>query len=432
MNFLTRITTAYKIASDWRLNDRRITLGNKTMRQSEAVSIIANLKQQSQQLTQKTIEKWRRANVYASNIENPKRYDLYAIYDDAMHDLHLKGSIRNRKLAVLGKPFKITDLNGETNQEVTILLKSRWFKKFMSLALDSRFYGHSLIELIDIDRDSKLKFRTVNLVPRHHVCPEYGVLLREASDDPKKGIPYRGTPIMDTCIEVGDTHDLGELDSVAKEAISKKFILQFWDLFAEIFGMPLRVAKTTSRDPKDHTKIENMLEAMGAAAWGLFPEGTTLELKESKQGDAFEVYDKRIERANSEMSKAILGQTMTMDNGSSKSQAEVHENVADEVAEDDRDFIRDVVNDDLFPFLIKWGFPVKNLIFEWDDAREYTPEEMKEIEAMLLDYFDIDPEYFIEKYNVKIIGKKETIGNAPLQDPEKKKKKSNLSMDYYG
>lgn len=81
----------------------------------------------------------------------------------------------------------------------------------------------------------------------------------------------------------------------------------------------------------ERSRIESMLENMGAAAWGLFPDGTDIDIKESSRGDAFNVYDRRIDRANSEMSKGLLNQTMTIDNGSSLSQSEVHLEVFENV-----------------------------------------------------------------------------------------------------
>lgn len=402
---------AWQLAKDWRFNDKTIQLGKTEVKRSKAMNMIGKIMQVTTQLTQKDIKKWRLANQYAIDVDYPNRALLYQIYEDTMHDLHLKGAIRNRKLAVMGKPFRLVDASGKPNPDATAMLTKKWFRKTVSMAMDARFYGHSLIQFGDVVRDNDtLDFSEVELIPRHHVSPEYGTLLKNASDDPTKGIPYRGTPLMNWAIEVGEKRDLGELNSVAKEAISKKFVMQFWDAFAEIFGMPIRMATTSSRDPKDKQKIENMLDQMGSAAWGLFPEGTTLELVGSKQADAYEVYDKRIARANSEMSKAILGQTMTMDDGSSLSQAKVHENVADDVNDADRTFIHDVVNDDLLPLLVKHGWPLKGLKFEWDDSYNYTAEEMRNIESMLLTHYEVDPAYFIEKYGVKITGAKEKQG----------------------
>ena len=102
-----------------------------------------------------------------------------------------------------------------------------------------------------------------------------------------------------------------------------------------------------------------MLSSMGAAAWGLFPEGTEIDIKETTRGDAFNVYDKRVDRANSEISKGLLNQTMTIDNGSSLSQSEVHLEVFENVIDSDADLVKDIVNDQLIPRMIKHGFPPK-------------------------------------------------------------------------
>lgn len=86
----------------------------------------------------------------------------------------------------------------------------------------------------------------------------------------------------------------------------------------------MRIAHTSSPDESERRRIEEALQNMGAAFWSLFPEGTDIEIKESSRGDAYNVYDKRVDRCNSELSKAVLMQTMTIDSGSSLSQSEVH------------------------------------------------------------------------------------------------------------
>lgn len=379
-------------------------------------SLILELKQLTQQLTQQEIKGWRQANQMALSHDNPNRSRLYGLYYDAMLDDHLLGAIRNRKLKTMRRTFKVVDAKGKINHDLTELLQMKWFKLFMSYSLDSIFYGYSLIQFGEIDRKEKPKFVTMKVVPRAHVVPEYSVIKREVSDEPIKGIDYTKPPYSLWCIGVGDTDDLGLLLPTSRDTISKKYALQFWDQFAEIFGMPIRIGKSSSRNKKDTDKIEQMLDGMGAASWGLFPEGTEIEIKETTRGDAFNVYDKRIDRANTEMSKAILGQTMTMDDGSSKSQAQVHESVSDEIGEADGDMIKDVVNDDLWPFLLQHGWPIQNHRFEWDDTHEYTATEMREIEGMLLQYYEIEPEYFNERYDIPIVGirQQQAFGNLEL------------------
>lgn len=363
--------------------------------------VAIELQRKNDYLAKQDIEDWRKAWQFAINIDNPNRQRLYDIYTIALVDLHLSGCIEQRQNMVLKKSFRIIGKDGKEDKKLTALFETQWFKDFMVAVLDSRYWGHSLIELGDIVNK---KFSYARIVPRKHVIPEYKVILRDTSDSISNGISYVDSNIADWCIEAGGSHDLGLLLKCSPSAISKRHMLAFWDGFGEMFGMPIRIAKTSSRDDKDSEKIENMLENMGAASWGLFPEGTEVELIESSRGDAFNVYDKRIDRANSEISKGILNQTMTIDSGSSLSQSEVHLEVFNNVVEKDADFLCDVVNDKLIPLMCKHGFDLENYRFAWDDAVDYSTQDMKDVEQMLLNAgYDIDPQYFIDKYNIPIL-----------------------------
>lgn len=371
-------------------------------------SLAVELKLQAEALTKKDISSWRQAHQRALNIENPQRGSLYDIYRDVELDNHLTGCVGQRKGFVLRKAFKLTDAKGKENEEVTALFEAAWFQELVGLILESRYWGHSLIQLNDPQNvDGVMRYGSVELVPRKHVIPEYGVIIREQGDEWKQGILYREGPIADWVIEAGGPKDLGLYLKVAAQTIPKKNMLAYWDQFGEIFGMPIRIAKSTSRDSGERSRIEDMLSRMGAAAWGLFPEGTDIEIKETTRGDAFNVYDKRIDRANGEISKSILNQTMTIDNGSSLSQSEVHLDVFKNVVESDADMVRNIINDQLLPRMLKHGFPVKGLRFKWDDSVDYTPEQQVEFETMLLEHFECDPKFFEEKYGIKILGKKE-------------------------
>lgn len=382
-------------------------------------SLLVEIRASAEQLTKKDIGYWRRAWQMAINPDNPQRYHLYDIYRDTLVDAHLNGCITQRKNYVKRKTFKIVDKKGKENEELTQILESPWFKDFVDHALDSIYFGHSLVQFNNITiRNGSYTFDSCELVPRRNVIPEYGVVVRDVGDDPKRGISYRNGIFANSCVEIGKRNNLGILLKVAPQAISKKNMMAYWDMFGEIFGMPIRIGKTSSRDSKEITKTEKFLKDLGAAGWALFPEGTELEIKETSRGDAFNVYDKRIDRANSEISKAILGQTMTIDSGSSLSQSEVHLEVFNNLIDADADMLRDTINHNLLPFLVSHGFPLQGFRFEWNEMPDYTPEQQIRIEDMLLRNYDIDPAYFAEKYNIKILGKKEIPAEPSLTAPD--------------
>lgn len=378
--------------------------------------LLIDLKLTADSLTKKDIGAWRRAHLTAINPDSPLRVPLYDVYGDVRLDLHLDGAISQRTKMVTRKSFKIVGKDGKEKPEVSELFEVEWFKKFMKISLDSIYWGHSLIQFNEVINDGvKMRYSSVELVPRKHVVPEYGVITREAGDDWKRGISYTEGNLTKTCISVGDPKDLGLLLKLAPSALSKKNMLAYWDTFGEIFGMPIRIGKTASRDPKDNQRTEQFLKDMGAAGWGLFPEGTEIEFKETSQGDAFNVYDKRITRCNSEMSKGILNQTMTIDDGSSRSQSETHLDIFKNLVDDDADMLRDVINWKLIPFMVANGFPVGDCRFDWDESIDWTPEQQLEIEKMLLSHYVIDPSYFTNKYNIQITGIRDLIG-AKLKD----------------
>lgn len=370
----------------------------------QGLKLTAQLLQQTDTLTKKDIADWRNAHQVAIDYENPNRCRLYDIYADCVLDAHLSGCIGQRKGKVLQKDFRLVGKDGKENTQGTELLQQDWFTDFLDLCLDSRYWGPTLIQLGDVIRTDEgvMRFDGVELVPRKHVVPEYGVVVVNPGDDWRGGISYRDGDFANWCIEVGKARDLGLLLKCATSCISKKNMLAFWDMFGEIFGQPMRIAKTSSPDEKERARIESALQNMGAAFWSLFPEGTDIEIKETSRGDAYNVYDKRVDRCNSELSKVILMQTMTIDSGASLSQSEVHLEIFERVTESDATMCANVINGRLLPLMVRHGFPVKGLRFQWNNAASYTPAEQREIERLLLEYYEIPAEYFTDKYGVSI------------------------------
>lgn len=370
--------------------------------------LLAELESQRKSLTKKDISDWRNAHQMAINPENPNRIRLYSIYDDCIIDNHLTGCISQRNGITLSKVFKIIDKNGEEVTEATELFEREWFADFIEYALEAIYWGHSLIEFGDVIReDASIRYNNVSLIPRENIIPLYGMFTKVAGDSLDSAISYRDSEYASSLIEIGKANDLGLLLKCAPSCISKKNMLAFWDMFGEIFGMPIRIARTSSYNDDDRQKIENALKGQGAGFWSVLSDDTEIQILGNERSDAYQVYDKRIDRANSELSKAILGQTMTIDNGSSHSQSEVHLEILKNITTQDARRLKFIINDKLIPMMIRDGFPLKGLSFAWDDAMVLSPNEWYNMEALLLQHYDIDPKYFIDKYNVIITGEKQ-------------------------
>lgn len=364
--------------------------------------VVVDLQRYTDMLTEHDISHWRYACQLAVNVENPQRLQLYDIYNDVDLDAHLTGAIGQVNGFVKCRSFKLTNPKGDTVKDAEVYFNTEWFKDLLDYILESIYWGHSLVELGDVitDENGNINFDGVKLIPRKHVIPEYGRIVKNLGESWQYGIDYRSAPYVDWLIEAGKKDDLGLYRKAALHTIPKKYAGAFWDTFAEMFGIPVRIAKTTARDENERKKVASMMENMGAKAWGVFDDSTDIELVESSKGDAFNVYDKRIDRCNSELSKLVLKQTMTIEDGSSLSQSQTHMKVFKNLIEAYCDMVRDVVNNQLLPKMVRHGFPVKDLTFNWDDPVDYTPEQQVAIEQMVLNNYEVDGSYFQDKYGI--------------------------------
>lgn len=391
--------------------------------------MVIDLQRQTDALTQRDLASWRQAHQLAINVQNPNRLRLLDIYRDVDLDLHLSGCIGQLQGFIMSKSFKLTNEKNDTDEDALKYLETAWFKQFVKYTLQARYWGHSLIELGNVitREDGALTLDGVNLIPRKHVIPEYGRVTVTPGGSWESGIAYREPPYCDSLVEVGGSDDLGLYLKAAIQTIPKKYALAFWDSFAEMFGLPIRIAKTTSRDQKEIDRLGKMMETMGSKAWAVLPEESSIELKESSRGDAYNVYDKRIDRANSELSKLVLFVTMTIEDGSSLSQSKVHLKVLDNLIYEIADLVRDTVNDQLLPKMVKMGFPLKGLHFDWNEPVDYTPEQQKAFEEMILNNYEVDGSYFEDKYGIPV-GERRQI-TPFLAEPSKGSTKEDTDPD---
>jgi hypothetical protein len=146
------------------------------------------------------------------------------------------------------------------------------------------------------------------------------------------------------------------------------------------------------------------LEMMGTSSYAIFDKQTEIEIKENQRSDAFQVFYQKVQAINKEISKGIVGQTMTMDDGSSQSQANVHLQIYDEITEADIQNIQDWATDDLFPVLRFWGFDIPEGYYMSIVEKEVIkPENKIKIDEVLLRAgYNIKPEYIEETYGTPL------------------------------
>ncbi len=131
-----------------------------------------------------------------------------------------------------------------------------------------------------------------------------------------------------------------------------------WMAFCEVFGLPWRVGRYGPTATKEEQRtLLNAVINLGSDAAAVVPESMRIDLHDGARTDGGALFQGLAEHADRATSKAVLGQTMTADSGSSRSQAEVHDHVRGDIrAADSRQLAGTLQRDLIRPFVVlNWG-----------------------------------------------------------------------------
>jgi hypothetical protein len=346
------------------------------------------------------VGQWRTA---LKSADRGKRDKLYNLYEDVLLDNVLDSAISKRIMAITNADLTFTR-NDQNVPEMDDLLDSPEMELILEEIMQARFWGKTVLEL---DFTNGLKPYSI---PRQHLRPDLGIITINVGDE--TGIPYRAD---DFFLEAGRDNDLGLLLKVAPMVIYKRGGFGDWAQFVELFGMPQRIGKYSSGDVESRQTLEKALEAAGSASWLVIPKDTDVETKDDSSYTGNSIYEKFRAACNEEILIGILGQTMTTQNGSSKSQSETHKDVEEGINKADRRFVQRILNRELLPRLEKRGYPVSGGFFYFPDAGEnLTTEQQLDIHIKIKNELglDIDEDWLYETYSVP----KPKGGKKPAQN----------------
>jgi hypothetical protein len=372
-------------------------------------------------LYRKEIADWQNARTARYDTYNPLTFHLQQLYKDAMLDNHLQGAVESRILRILNKEFVLKNKEGTRDNIRSIYVQKRWFRQLIRKAMESKFFGYSMI-LINTAASGDI--RSITEIPRENVLPERKTIIKDAMQPDGEAINYTMFPNNLIYIQISP-NPIGILERIAPMTIYKRHSWASWDEFEQIFGVPVRIARTMINTEKHKNELQKWLETMGTASYGIFDKQTDIEIKEnSARGDAAKIFLDKIAMVNKEISKGIVGQTMTMDDGSSESQAKVHLAIYQDYTDADIMDIQDWVSDDFIPVMRNAGYDIpEGYYFELVEKNVIKPENKIKVDEVLLRAgYNLTPQYIQDTYEVEMDPEnprteiEKTLSYAPAQN----------------
>lgn len=147
---------------------------------------------------------------------------------------------------------------------------------------------------------------------------------------------------------------------VAFSWMCKAYTLKDWVAFVETYGLPLRMGRYGSEaTPKDVEKLFQAVANIGTDAAAVLPKSMDIEFTDTATSTGDKVFENLARYVDEQVSKAVLGQTMTSDDGSSNAQAQVHNDVRHDIAVADARAVSGTLNRDLVKPYVDLNFGVQ-------------------------------------------------------------------------
>lgn len=141
----------------------------------------------------------------------------------------------------------------------------------------------------------------------------------------------------------------------------KSYTMKDWVAFVETYGLPLRLGRYGEEaTPEDVEILFTAVANIGTDAAAVLPRSMDIDFEQIAGGPGNDIFEKLGRWVDEQTSKAVLGQTMTSDNGSSMAQAQVHNEVRHDVAMSDARSVSGTLNRDLVKPFVDLNFGVQD------------------------------------------------------------------------
>jgi phage gp29-like protein len=297
----------------------------------------------------------------------------YKLYDQIERDAHAGAVLDKRKFAVTSRPWEIKPASDDAVDVLAAELVRDCFKRlrFSQLCknlLDATLKGFSVAEVIWEVRDGRIV--PAKVVPRaqqrfvFNLDYQLRLRTREALVEGIE-LPARKFVVHTYGGKDGSPYGLGLGSKLWWPVFFKKKGITFWLAFADKFGSP--TAKGTyprGATADEQKKLLQALQAISQDAGVIVPEGMQIELLEAARSGTIDTYEKLCRYMDEQISKAVLGETMSTTAASAglgSNQAGVHNDVRKELAEDDAGELDETLNETLIKWIVEVNLPEARL-----------------------------------------------------------------------
>ncbi|MFW6232572.1 MAG: phage portal protein family protein [Bacteroidota bacterium] len=341
-------------------------------------------------------------------------------YYNLLYDAHVKSCVQSRKSGVLSLEWDIDREKKPTPETEFIkeIYKRLKMENIIADMLDAVLYGYKPMEIywrpvygLKIngeyqERDFIIPDAVVGKPPHWFEFDYNGVIrMKETYMRQEKQLLARKFIVVQHGASGDNPYGQGIMANCYWPVTFKKSAFTFWTQYLEKYGQPFLDASVQDGDSQELEEVKKQLFDMRNGGVLAHDQDVTITAILANSTQAGLSYGTLIHYLNSEMSKAILSQTLTTEQGSTGSYAmsKTHLEVRKEVVDSDARLIEHYLNE-FNRWIIEYNFPDADHIPEFGlYEEEDVNKELADRDALFLQTGKIkfSKDYFAKRYGWK-------------------------------
>lgn len=370
----------------------------------------------------------RLARIFRAADEGDVRAQMELFEEIEEKDTHLFSQMQTRKLAVTGLDWEVQPFSEALeDKEIADFISGQLsalenFDEVLIDMLDAIGKGVSILEIEWAVKNGRNVIEDIEYVhPKKLIWDSTTDEMMICTKEYPAGIEFPENKFVVHRYKAKSGHmsRAGIMRVVAWMYLFKNYDIKDWVSFCEVFGMPLRLGKYDAAASEDDKKqLMEAIISLGTDAAGIVPSSTMIEFIESQKTTSVEIYERLARYCDEQISKAILGQTLTSDSGGgSYAQSKTHNEVRHDLTVADAKALAVTIRRDIIRPLVEFNFGMEaNIPLFGFDCREV--EDQKEVveiyKTLVCDMgLEISKSHIYKKFNIPKPEEGDEILNPP-------------------
>jgi hypothetical protein len=336
------------------------------------------------------------------------RAKLMDIYEACVQqDAHLSSVLETLESQIIGERYMLARQNEKgryiKDVEETKKIQGTQFVKIIRGIVESKLYGYTALEILpDIDeRTGKLK--TVNILERRNILADQRRIVQ------RQGIWTPGWNFDDKVYQNNyiliNSGTLGLFSATSPIILAKKFTLANFVNFSHTYGQPIIHGKTVSESNEDRQRLANEIASAAQNKVVVTGKDDELDVKTFTMSNSEKIFTSLIEMVNAEVSNLILGsESMAGATQSYVGSTRAHEDIFRDRVEVYREYIENMMNEEVIPRLVQMGYIKPGLEFKYSKRLEMSNKDQIDLYTMLLNNYEVAPDEIEKTFGI-VVGK---------------------------